>query len=223
MGSFSPGVATKRPIRYQRYTFHIEANMARTDPDEDLPEEKPRPRRSSGRDEEERIQPRRPKPARSERDDDPGDDRSERRRRRANRDEPDDDEGEEAPRRSRRSGDDAHYSAMIPYRNVCALLGYYAGMAGLIAILGGVAFILFGFRQGFATPRMVELVSFLVVYGLGGLFGLMGIVLGILGILHVQNNPRSRGMGHAVTALSLGLLEILGLVGILALGVIARR
>jgi hypothetical protein len=133
---------------------------------------------------------------------------------------------DDLPRRRRRSRNDDEerpYATWIPYRNVSALLGYYAGMLGLIAILGGIAFIAYSTAQGFRNTRLIVMVALIAIYGLGGLCALLGVVLGILGIVHARGHPESRGLGHAATGLTLGCLEIAGLLTLLILGMLLWR
>jgi hypothetical protein len=158
-----------------------------------------RPRRPKSRDDEEAAEEDRP--------------------RRRPRYEEEDDEDDRSRRPVRRRSKDEPYSTLIPYRNVPALVGYYCGMGGLIAILGGIALIMYNP----INPQFVVLITFGMIYGLGGILALLGIIFGIIGMVYANKNPKSRGMGHAITGLVLGILEILGLLAILVLGFMAQR
>ncbi|HMF19270.1 MAG TPA: hypothetical protein VKE98_18835 [Gemmataceae bacterium] len=202
--------------------------MKNSERDEDAFEETPRPKRPARPSDEkaprkappplddayvEDVQelPRRPKSREAEQDED--------RPQRRPRYEEEDDEDDRSHRPARRRREDEPYSTLIPYRNVPALIGYYCGMCGLIAILGGIALILFNP----VNPQWAGIIYFGVMNGLGGILALLGIILGIVGIVYAGRNPRSRGMGHAITGMVLGVLEILGLLAILIFGVMVSR
>jgi hypothetical protein len=131
----------------------------------------------------------------------------------------DEDEEDDRSRRPARRRQGEPYSTLIPYRNVPALVGYYCGMCGLIAILGGIALILFNP----VNRQWAGVIYFGVMNGLGGILALLGIILGIVGMVYASRNPRSRGMGHAITGMVLGVLEILGLLAILIFWVMVSR
>jgi hypothetical protein len=203
--------------------------MKNSERDEDGFEEMPRPKRPARPKDEEapprktpppvdeayvedaQELPRRPKTRDAEEDED----RPHRRPRYEEED--DEDDRSRPPAKRRREGEP--YSALIPYRNVPALIGYYCGMCGLIAILGGMALILFNP----VNPQWAGIIYFGVMNGLGGILALSGIILGIVGMVYAGRNPRSRGMGHAITGMVLGILEILGLLAILIFGVMMSR
>ena len=202
--------------------------MKKDQRDEDAFEEQPRGKRSAREDQEpprrkatppveegqieEGDRPiRRPRPKREEDEDD--------RPRSRSRYEEEDDEDDRSRRRPRGRDDEEAYSTLIPYRNVTALIGYYCGMVSLIAILGGIALIMYSIDK----PQFVGLIYLVVINGLGGILALLGIVFGIIGLVYANKNPKSRGMGHAITGMVLGVLEILGLVAILLIGFLAIR
>jgi hypothetical protein len=189
--------------------------MKKPERDEDAFEESPRSRRPA-RPKDEETPPRRKAPPPVA--DAYIEEAQERPRRRPGHEDEDDEENR-SRRPARRRHEDEAYSSLIPYRNVSALIAYYSGMGGLIAILGGIALILFNP----INPQFVLFVSFGVIYGLGGLLALLGIIFGIIGVVYANKNPRSRGMGHAITGIVLGILEMLGLVAILALGFLMQR
>jgi hypothetical protein len=101
--------------------------MAKSSPDDEAFEEKPRPRSQpprraepSDEDFEEDDRPaRRPKPPRR-------------------RDEDDDDYDDRPRRRSRRPRQDDALSGLIPYKNGMALAAYYCGVFSLIPFVGGI-------------------------------------------------------------------------------------
>jgi hypothetical protein len=181
--------------------------------DDDAFEERPSSRRPS-RDEEE---PSRRK-ARPPGDEDYSEEGRPRSRRRPQYDE-EADEDDRPRRRPRGREDDEPYSTMIPYRNVTALISYYCGMVSLIAILGGIALVMYNP----VSPQFVRAISLVVIYGLGGILAIVAIILGIIGMVHANKYPKARGMGHAVTGLVLGIVEVLGLSAILVLGFMATR
>jgi uncharacterized membrane protein len=178
--------------------FEEKPRARRPEDAEERPRRKAPPPVDEGQIEEAEERPRRPPRARYEEEEDE-DDRS-RRRFRRDRDEP--------------------YSTMIPYRNAMALVGYYCGMVGLIAILGGIALIFYNP----VNQQFVTIIFFGVVCALGGSLALSGVIFGIIGMVYANKNPKSRGMGHAIAGLVLGILEILGLLAILLfVGTIATR
>jgi hypothetical protein len=191
--------------------------MRDSDREEEAFEEKRRPRPASPR-EEDMIEgrPRRPRA----RDDE---DMDERPRRSRSREYDDDDDIDDRPRRRRQRQDDDRgpYATFIPYRNVMALVAYYCSMFALIAILGGLALLMGGGVGGFLTPALGN-IAFAVIYALGGLLSLLGSIFGILGITYARKSPKARGMGHAITGLVLGILEILGLLAILLIHLAVR-
>jgi hypothetical protein len=171
-------------------------------------------RRPDDDDEREHVQEGRPRrPAPPPRDEDDEEERP--RRRRAADDE------DEGPPRRRRPGDDDGYSGVVPYRNMFALTAYYLGFLGIIAILGGFAFILFQGRQGaLPSPARVAIVTFGVIYGLGGISALLAIIFGSVGLAKAS---KGKGTAHAIVGIVLGALEIIGLILILLLGLLAVR
>jgi|SRR6516162_9750689 hypothetical protein len=179
--------------------------------DDEPPRRKVSPPVDEGRIEEEDRPSRR---ARSRREEDEDD-----RPRSRSRYEEEDDEDNRSRRRSRGRDDEEAYSTLIPYRNATALIGYYCGMGGLVSILGGIALVLYNIDK----PRFAWFISLVVIYGLGGITALLGIIFGIIGLVYANKNPKSRGMGHAITGMVLGILEILGLVAILLIGLLAFR
>ena len=202
--------------------------MKKDERDEDTFEEKPRVKRPAREDEEPprrkaappvdegQIEegdrpPRRPRPRREEDEEDRPPSRT--------RYEEEDDEDDRSRRRRRERDDDEAYSTLIPYRNVTALIGYYCGMVSLIAILGGIALIMYNP----VNQQFVGLIVLVVIYGLGGILALLGIILGIIGLVYASKNPKSRGMGHAIAGMVLGILELLGLVAIILIGFLAVR
>ncbi len=178
---------------------------------EERPPRKAPPPVNEGNIEEAQERPRRrPRPLDEEEEERP-------RRRPRSRDEEEDDADDRS--RRRRGRDEQPYSTLIPYRNVMALIGYYLGMGSLIAILGGIALI---FYNPVNAP-FVGMIVLVVIYGLGGLSALMAIIFGIIGMVYANKNPKARGLGHAITGIVLGILEVLGLLAILVLGVMARQ
>jgi hypothetical protein len=106
--------------------------------------------------------------------------------RKSRRDEPDDDadEGEEDERprkRKKKGGGGDAVSAVIPFRNVPALIAYYTGIFGLLTCL----------------------------FPGGGLFGLVPLALGIMGLMKASKDEKARGRVHAWIGLILGALEVL--------------
>lgn len=160
---------------------------------------------------ERRPQQRRSGPPPSDEDDD------ERPRRRPARD---DDEDEDRPRRRPARGD---YDDRPKQTNGFALTGYYMGFLGLIAILGGFAFIIFRLRNdplGF-SPALAAIIVFGVIYGLGGISALLGIIFGGVGL--AKASSRGSGTGHSVVGIVLGSLEIIGLIVITLMGAIVTH
>jgi hypothetical protein len=202
--------------------------MKNSERDEEAFEEKPRPKRPV-QDEDEPPRRKAPppvdeghieegeRPRPRSRQEDAEDEADAPRRRPRSRYEEEDDEDDRSRRRPR--GRDEPYSAMIPYRNVTALNGYYCGMISLIAILGGIALIFY--KE--INPQFNTGMIFLVVMGLGGILALQAVILGIKGIGYANKNPKARGMGHAIAGIVLGILEILGLLTILVLGIMATQ
>jgi hypothetical protein len=47
-----------------------------------------------------------------------------------------------------------------------------------------------------------------LIPGIGLLLGPAALVLGILGLSYAKNNPRAKGMGHAITGIVLGILDM---------------
>lgn len=187
--------------------------MKNSERDEDAFEEKPRPRRPD-RDEEESPRRKTPPPV-----DEGHIEEGERPRRRSGPRNEEEDEEDYRSRRRPRGRDEQPYSTMIPYRNVTALIGYYCGMVSLIAILGGIALIFYNP----VNPQFVGMIYLVVMNGLGGILALLAIILGIIGIVYANKHPKSRGMGHAIAGIVLGILEILGLLAILLLGYMATH
>jgi len=179
--------------------------------DDEPPRRKAAPRVDEGRMEEGDRPPRRPRPRREEDEED--------RPRSRSRYEEEEDEDVRSRRRPGGRDEEEAYSTLIPYRNVPALIGYYCGMVSLIAILGGIALIMYNP----VNQQFVGLIVLVVIYGLGGILALLGIIFGIIGLVYANKNPKSRGMGHAITGMVLGILEILGLVAILLIGLLAFR
>jgi hypothetical protein len=117
---------------------------------------------------------------------------------------PDDEDEEyddevEHPRRSKSK--DSVFSGVIPYRNTLALAAYYFGFVSLICILGTFALVL-----TFQSHKIM-----LLGFSLGGILALFAIVLGIMGLNYVSRYPRTKGTVHALIGLSMGILELFGL------------
>ena len=51
---------------------------------------------------------------------------------------------------------------------------------------------------------------------------LLGIIFGILGIAHANKYPKSKGTGHAIAGIILGLMVVLGLIGQIVVVVVVR-
>jgi hypothetical protein len=204
--------------------------MKNSERDEEAFEEKPRPKRPVQQDDDEPRRRKAPPPIEEghieegerprprSRQEDAEEEADVPRRRSRSRYEEEDEEDDRSHRRPR-GRDEEPYSAMIPYRNVTALIGYYCGMISLIAILGGIALIFYNP----INPQFVGIITLVVIYGLGGILALLAIILGIIGMVYANKHPRSRGMGHAIAGIVLGILEILGLVTLLVLGYMATR
>lgn len=79
-------------------------------------------------------------------------------------------------------------SAVIPYKNVPALVGYYLGVFGIIPTL----------------------------FIIGGFFGIVPLVLGIIGLKRAKANPTAKGKVHAWVAIVLGTIELLVPIGFIA-------
>ncbi|MCI0639596.1 MAG: hypothetical protein L0Y72_18980 [Gemmataceae bacterium] len=170
--------------------------------DDDYEEDDP-PRRRSEQDE--GIQDRPAQRRIPRRDDDDEDERRPLRRR-----DDDEDDDDDRPRRRRSAG-------LIPYKNGWALAGYYCGMGGLIVILGSIALAMY------MVPRPPAVIGILMFVG-GGILALLSVIFGGIGIAYANKNPDAKGMAHAIIGLVLGVLEILGLIVLLILGLsIARR
>lgn len=139
-----------------------------------------------------------------------------------------DEEDAERPRRRRPSdeGEDDGYTGVVPYRNGFALASYYLGFLGLVAILGGVAYIIFTVqRDPFAAIQNATLINLIYwggVYGLGGVSALLAITFGAIG---ASRAGEKKGMAHAIIGIVLGALEIVLLILLLigVFGVMARR
>lgn len=167
----------------------------------------------------ENVQPGRPKPRRVPPPDEEG--VVERPRTRRPPREVEDEDDDRPRRRPAQDEEDDGYSGVVPYRNLFALVGYYMGFLGLIAILGGFAFLTFRYRQDpiGVSPGLVGFIVFGVIYGLGGISALMGIIFGGIGLAKAS---KEKGTAHAIVGVVLGALEIVGLLAIMFLGLLSR-
>lgn len=134
-----------------------------------------------------------------------------------------DEEDEESPRRRRDAEEEDEdrprrgYSGMIPYKNGMALAGYYCGMLALIIILTIPLVYAMMFNS---NPRLATTLS-LVQLGVGGIVALLAIIFGCVGLARVSRDPSIKGTGHAIVALVLGSLEVIGLIALALFGMIA--
>jgi hypothetical protein len=135
-----------------------------------------------------------------------------RRRKEADYDDEDDEYGDDEDDRPRRRRSKGGYSSIMPYKNGWAILGYYVAFLGLSSILGGLAL------SAFLAPNPPKVLVYLLIFGLGGISALCSCVFGILGIVKANRNPKVKGLGHAITSVVLGSLEVIGLIVVLAIG-----
>jgi hypothetical protein len=105
-------------------------------------------------------------------------------------------------------------AGIIPYRNGMALAAYYCGMGGLIAILGSLVL------AAAMAPNPSPLITFGLMYGVGGICAILAIIFGAVGCVKASRNPEARGTAHAVIGIVLGSVEIIGLI-LIMLGVLA--
>ena len=90
------------------------------------------------------------------------------------------DDEDDRPRRRRRRDEGDATGGLIPYKNGKALTAYYLGVFGFIPCVLGL-----------------------------GVFGIVAIILGVLGLKHVKKYPESRGTGHAISGIVMGLIQVL--------------
>jgi hypothetical protein len=153
-----------------------EVLMAKSSPDDEAFEEKPRPR----------SQP--PRPAEPSDENFEEDDRPARRSKPPRRRDDDDDDDARPRRRSRRPRQDDTLSGLIPYKNGMALAAYYCGVFSLIPCVGGILgplaiiFGIIGLRKVNENPE---------ARGTG--HAIAGIVLGSLALL-----------GHLIAVIVIG-------------------
>jgi hypothetical protein len=110
------------------------------------------------------------------------DEKQPRRRRPVEDDADDDDRDDDRPRKRQPSAGGDAVSAVIPYKNVPALISYYAGVFGLLTCF---------------------------IFGVGGLFGILPIGLGVFGLVTASKNKDAHGRLHAWIGIGLGVFEAL--------------
>jgi hypothetical protein len=103
--------------------------------------------------------------------------------------------------------------AIIPYRNPLALFGYYAAFLGLAIALGGTAVAIFLLRQKeVITMPDVNTAKTIIWIGmiLGILVELVAFVMGIFGFFYAKTYRSAQGGGHALSAIIMGALFLIG-------------
>ena len=91
---------------------------------------------------------------------------------------------------------------IVPYKNPLALAGYYFGVFSLLPI-AFYAVAMLRRDTDYAKPL-------LIVWVLGILLAPAAIVFGLFGLRWAGMYPTAKGKGHALTALVLGGLALLG-------------
>jgi hypothetical protein len=103
--------------------------------------------------------------------------------------------------------------AIIPYRNPLALFGYYAAFLGLIIGLGAIAVAIFLLqKKEVLTRHDVDLAKMIITIGviLGMLVELAAFVMGIFGFFYAKAHRTAKGGGHALSAIIMGALFLIG-------------
>ena len=149
------------------------------DDDEDEEEERPRRRPPAARDDEDERRPRR-RPAPADYDDE-------------------DDEFEDE--------EESGVARVIPFHNKPALIGYYLAILSLVPAVMYPVVLCTGRAYLHIEEAVPPLHWLLPLPGL--LLGAAGMTLGVIGIVRGRSDAQARGVGHAGTALFLGLLTFL--------------